>query len=516
MATILRANLKKPKLTRRGFMVGCSAAVAAMAGSRLSHVAFGSPEREPNGDIILNIFLNGGIDGLSVIPVIGGPDRAHYEAARENIAIPVTGDNAALPLDGIFGLHPAAAPLHELFQDNNLAAIQATGLPSNTRSHFDAKREMELGTPGYKSGSSGWLARLLQSATSIPDDATLPALSVGSLQPTSLSGSTEAIGISSPKDFSFSGNWRYEADQRGALRKIYGGNSWIDIAGLATLDAVDVLELGDPGNYEPSNGAEYPNDSFGRNLQAVAQMIKLQLGMQIATIELGGWDTHEYQGNDGQGYFADRLGRLARGLHAFYTDLSGGLNGADSGSRVTTIVMSEFGRTFKQNGSAGTDHGHGNMMLVMGENVNGGKVYGNWPGLTKEQLYQNRDLEITTDYRQVLSEIVMRRFENPNLGIVFPGYADHKALDLVAGTDLTPNYETTAATPSPTPQPTATSEGGGGTVPDFPSTPTPPPDQMNTPTPAPTNPGTVASPTPRPTVDPSKLDPEVFVPLVTN
>lgn len=515
MATILRSNTKRPMLTRRGFMVGCSSAIAAMAGSRLSHVAFGSPEREPTGDILLTIFLRGGIDGLSVVPVIGGSDRGHYEAARENIAIPVTGDNAALPLEGIFGLHPAAAPLYELFQDNNLAVVHATGLPSDTRSHFDAMQEMELGTPGYKSGSTGWLTRLLQSASSISDDATLPALSVGSLQPTSFAGSTEAIGMSSPKDFSFSGNWRHERDQRSALRKIYGGSSWIDLAGTATLDAVDVLELGDPGDYQPSNGAEYPNGSFGSNLQAVAQMIKLQLGMQLATIDLGGWDTHEYQGNDGQGYFGDRLGMVARGLHAFYTDLSGGLNGVNSGQRVTTIVMSEFGRTFKQNGSSGTDHGHGNVMLVMGDNVNGGKVYGDWPGLSTENLYQNRDLEITTDYRQVLSEIVMRRFANPNLGIVFPGYAEHRSLNVVAGTDLTPNYDTIAATPSPTLQPTPTSDNGVGTV-VKPPTPTPPPDVMNTPTPqpTPTQPSTGANPTP--TIDPSNLDPEVFVPLITN
>lgn len=512
MATILRSNIKRPMLSRRGFMVGCSSAIAAMAGSRLSHVAFGSPEREPTGDILLTIFLNGGIDGLNVVPVIGGDDRGHYEAARQNIAIPVTGDNAALPLEGIFGLHPAAAPLHELFQDNNLAIVHATGLPSDTRSHFDARKEMELGTPGYKTGSSGWLARLLQSATSIPENATLPALAVGSLQPASLSGSTEAIGINSPKDFSFSGHWRHERNQRAALRKIYSGNSWIDLAGTATLDAVDVLELGDPGDYQPSNGAEYPGGSFGSNLQAVAQMIKMQLGMQLATIDLGGWDTHEYQGNDGQGYFADRLGMLARGLHAFYTDLSGGPDGANSGHRVTTIVMSEFGRTFHQNGSAGTDHGHGNMMLVMGENVNGGKVYGRWPGLSTDQLYEKRDLAITTDYRQVLSEIVIRRFGNPNLGIVFPGYAEHKALDLMAGTDLTPNYDSAAATPSPTPPPTATKEGSGGTV-ELPSTPTPPPDVMNTPTPNPTQPSTNASPTP---VDTSKLEPEVFMPFVTN
>lgn len=438
------------KITRRGFMVGCSTAIAAMAGGRLSYVAMGSPEAEPNQEILVVIFLRGGMDGLSAVFPIAGADRGFYEESRENIKVPASGTNAALSLTDFFGMHPAGAPLHSLYQAQKLAVVHAAGLVSDTRSHFDAMQYMELGTPGSKSATSGWLTRHLNSTTNLPGDVIMPALSVGNLQPTSLAGSTEAIGMTSPNSFSFNGHWRYSDKMRQSLRQMYTGDTWLHSAGVETLNAIDVVEYGNPGNYTPGNGAVYPGGGFGDSLKTLAQMVKLQLGLRVATVDLGGWDTHEYQGDGGTGYFATQFGQLASGMAALYADLSND-NGTDHTKRLTMVVMSEFGRTFKQNASRGTDHGHGNMMLVLGGNVNGGQVYGQWPGLATEQLYDRRDLHITTDYRRVLSEILIRRMGNPNLGFIFPNYNDYQPIGIVAGADLTPVYNPNVPTPQPTP-----------------------------------------------------------------
>ncbi len=443
------------QLSRRGFLVGCSTAIAAMAGGRISYTAFGNAEAEPNQEILIVVFLRGGMDGLSAVFPIAGDDRGFYQESRTNIAIPVAGDNAALPLGDFFGLHPAGAPLLELYQAQKLAVVHATGLTSDTRSHFDAMQFMELGTPGSKSGTTGWLTRHLESAGNLPAEIIMPAMAAGNLSPTSLAGSNEAIGMSSPSSFSLNFHWRYSGWMRSALREMYMGDSWLHSAGQQTLNAVDVVELSNPGTYVPENGAVYPGGSFGSNLQAIAQMIKMQLGLRVATIDLGGWDTHEYQGDGGTGYFATRFGELSSGLAALYTDLSN-TAGTDHTKRMTIVVMSEFGRTFKQNASRGTDHGHGNIMLVLGGNVNGGKVHGQWPGLQADQLYDKRDLQITTDYRQVLSEILIRRMGNANLGHIFPGYASYQPLNVVAGADLAPIYQPTEPTPTPIPGATPT------------------------------------------------------------
>ncbi len=440
------------KTTRRGFLIGCSAAIASMTGG-LSFTAFGSAEDEPNQDILVVVFLRGGLDGLNVVPPLSGADRAAYEEKRPEIQVPASGENAALKLDDRFGLHPAAAPLYELYQDKRLAIVHAAGLTSDTRSHFDAMQYMELGTPDNKSSTSGWLTRHLQTAGNLPAKIIMPAMSVGSLQPTSLAGSRESIGLRSPDDFSLSSHWYYGDRQRQALRQMYAGTSWLHESGIQTLNALDVIEWSKPGSYTPGNAAVYPNNGFGRDLQSVAQMIKMQLGLRVATVDLGGWDTHEYQGNNAQGYFGGRVGELAQGLHALQTDLSNH-NGTDHTQRLTVVVMSEFGRSFGQNASQGTDHGHGNVMLVMGGKVNGGKVYGDWPGLATDQLYDNRDLDITTDYRRVLSEILIRRLGNPNLGTIFPKYADYAPLGVLQGSDIAPVY-TQESPPPPV-------DGGGG------------------------------------------------------
>lgn len=475
------------QVSRRGFMVGCSTAIAAMAGGRISYTAFGSAEDEPNNEILIALFLRGGMDGLSAVFPIAGADRGYYEQNRENIAIPVSGDDGALPLNNLLGLHPAGAPLYDLYQANKLAIVHAAGLTSDTRSHFDAMQYMELGTPNSKSATTGWLTRHLESATNLPAQIIMPAMAAGSLSPASLAGSREAIGMTSPGSFSLNTNWYYGPWMRNSLRDMYEGTTWLHAAGQQTLNALDVIELSNPGNYEPENGANYPGGSFGNNLKAIAQIIKMQLGLRVATIDLGGWDTHEYQGDHGAGYFASHFGELASGLAAFFTDLSNS-SGTDHTKRITIVVMSEFGRTFKQNASRGTDHGHGNVMLVLGGSVNGGAVHGNWPGLHTDQLYDKRDLAITTDYRRVLSEILIRRMGNPNLGYIFPGYADYQPLNLVAGADLTPIY--TPPDPTATPTPTLT----------------PPPGSTPTPT---LEPGATAPP-------PGRPEDNVYLPLVQN
>jgi uncharacterized protein (DUF1501 family) len=436
--------MSTPSLSRRNFLMGCSAAIAAMNGARLNYVAFGSPEAGGNQDIMVVIFLRGGLDGLSVLAPWDGADRGFYEAARPDIMIPTTGTNPGIMVGGMaggtgnFGLHPAMAPLVDLLTDQKLAIIHGAGLNNDTRSHFDAMALMEKGGSGGGGLSTGWLTRHLQSATNIPDDIIIPALAVGSLQPDSLVGANDAIAMSNPDDFSFYGHWNYGAAQRSAMRRMYTGSSWMQQAGLATLDAVDIVEYYLGGDYTPSNGAVYPDSGFGRQLQVLAQVVKAELGLRVATIDLGGWDTHEYQGVGNNGYFSNLLGQVAQGLNALYTDLSGS-GSTDFISRLTVVTMSEFGRRLRGNESGGTDHGHGNVMMVMGGKVTGG-LKGNWPGLAVEQLYDQADLAITTDYRRVLSEILIRRLANPQLGAIFPQYANYAPLGIVEGVDLPPVY----------------------------------------------------------------------------
>ena len=448
--------MAEKSFTRRDFMVGCSAAIAAMAGSKLNYVAFGSQAAEPNQEILVVVFMRGGCDGLNFITPLGGVDRAFYDAERQSLATP-TAELSAFDLGTLaafsgganeapgsavqLALHPNAAPLYDLYQANKLAIVHAAGLDYDNRSHFDMMEYIERGTPGQRTTASGWLTRHLESSPSLPDQIIAPALAIGNLQPSSLLASRETIGTNSLTDLQLNtGNYNWRNAQRVALRGMYNSGTWLHEAGSRTLNAVDIIEAQDVSNYIPANGATYPGSGFGNNLKSIAQMIKLQLGMRIATVDLGGWDTHEYQGNGSGGYFGGKIGELALGLSAFYADLNGA-GSENYAERMTVAVMTEFGRKLIRNESGGTDHGHGGVMLVLGGKVNGGKLYGSWPGLDngQEQLYSGRDLRITTDYRQVLSEILIRRLANPNLGYVFPGYSGYNPLDIVQGTDLPPN-----------------------------------------------------------------------------
>lgn len=413
-----------PKLTRRKFLAGCSSAIAAMVGAKLTHVVFADPSASTdiNTEVLVVVFLRGGWDALNVVLPIAGADRGYYEAAREEIKIPVSGEGAAIPLNAQFGFHPAMAPLYDLYRQNSLAIVHAAGLHYDTRSHFDAMQYIELGTPGNKLTNTGWLTRHLQTAPNLPPAILFPSLSAGSQQASSLLGDRGAVAMSDPDNFDFAPEWwDYRDAQRTAMRNMYDGDTWLYEAGTRTLNAIDIVENASPGDYHPANGAVYPGGSFGDNLQTIAQMIKMNLGLRVATIDLGGWDTHEHQSY----VLTDHLDDLARGLKALYQDLGGYTN------RLTVVVMSEFGRRVRENANYGTDHGHGGVMLVLGGHVNGGHIYGSWPGLDTAQLYDRADLAVTTDYRQVLSEIIDKRLENPNLDVIFPGYTGYSPLGIL-------------------------------------------------------------------------------------
>ncbi len=426
--------------TRRGFLVGCSAAIAGMAGSRFNTVAFGNPGDE-NCEILVSLYLRGGADGLNMVMPTAGVDRGHYEAARPDLAVPATGPDAALPLGGGFGLHPSMAPIHDLYQSNKLSIIHAVGMTSDpSRSHFDAQQFMELGTPGMTNSNSGWLTRHLQSAQNLPAEIVMPSVALGNLQQTSLRGSFETVNMSDPGSFNLNtGPSTWRSAQRKTLRNLYrGGNSWLHETGLQSLDALDIIELNIDTNYTPANGAVYPGGTFGNHLKAVAHMVKLNLGMRVATLDLGGWDTHNGQGNGSGGYFAGLVEDLAEGLKALYVDLDG--NGANNyTSRLTVVVTSEFGRRLAENADNGSDHGFGNVAWVMSGNATGG-LHGSWPGLHNDRLFDGADLAVTTDYRQILSEILMRRMGNNQLGAVFPGLPTYEPLGIVQGMDSTPIF----------------------------------------------------------------------------
>ncbi|MEM6793453.1 MAG: DUF1501 domain-containing protein [Acidobacteriota bacterium] len=422
------------KTTRRGFLAGCSAAIASYAGSRFNTLAFGDPS--DNQEILVVIFLRGGMDGINFMPPVAGPDRGRYEAARPSLQIPTSGAGAALPIDGPFGFHPAAAPLRERNQNGSLAEIQGNGMSTViNKSHFDAMQFVELGTPGEKTIPTGWLTRHLQTASNLPADVVMPALAVGGLQPLSHAGNLEAVNLTDPERFNIAnGPYDWRTQQKETLRQMFESrSSWMHDAGAKALDAVDIVEGAVTDEYAPSNGAVYPDGELGRHLQVLAQMVKLDLGIQVATVDYGGWDTHENQGASA-GTFATLVGALAESLHAFYTDLDGP-GAAAYTRRLTVVVQSEFGRELYENGDGGTEHGYGSQLFVLSGSAIGG-LHGAWPGLAPGQLVDGTDLAVTTDYRRVLSEILIRRMGNTDISTIFPGYTGYRPLGIVEGEDL--------------------------------------------------------------------------------
>jgi uncharacterized protein (DUF1501 family) len=398
-------------------MVGVIGASQSLFPRWMPQLAFRSPERMAagRGDVLVNIFLRGGMDGLSVVAPFA--EGANYYDVRPTIAVPEPGrPNGAIDLDGRFGLHPTLAPLKEIYDQQHLAIVHATGSIDPSRSHFDAMTFMEAGVPGNKTLNTGWIGRHLQAAA-WQNDSPFRAVGMGAMIPAALRGPITPLSIRSIADFHFRGREDELHRLQQAISSLYTiqapTNQLERQAGLVfkTIATLDQLQATD---YQPANGAQYPDDEFGLGLKQVAQLIKADVGLEVACVDLGGWDTHENQGTLA-GEFNTLLTTLSNGLAAFYHDLRDYMAG------VTVVTMSEFGRRAHENGSQGTDHGHGNVMFLMGGGVNGGQVHARWPGLAPEAL-DDGDLAITTDYRDVLAAVVSRRLRNPALDQIFPGY----------------------------------------------------------------------------------------------
>jgi len=419
-------------LSRRGFLFGCAA--AAFVGSRITEVVFASGPslaQSDQSDVIVSVFLRGGWDVMNVVPPIDGPDRGLYEVARPTIRIPNQGDSAALPLNDQFGLHPSMDRLYELYQAQKLAIVHAVGLNVDTRSHFEAQQYVENATPDSKTTGTGWVGRHLASLGDSLNGDLMPAVAAGDATPVTLAGAPESVAISAIDQFDL----RADPFQKAALRRLYDGTTWMHAAGAETFSAIDTIQRASASGYQPADGANYPDGEFGNNLKTIAKLIKLQVGLRAATVDLGGWDTHQAEADGAGGYLSHLVAELSNGLAAFYADLDDG-SSPSFADRMTLITVSEFGRRLAENASHGTDHGHGSGIFVLGGQVNGGHVITSWPGLQNDQLYDRADLAVTIDYRQVLSEIVVRRLGNGRLGTVFPGYKDYQPLGLVQGADV--------------------------------------------------------------------------------
>ena len=372
---------------------------------------------------LICIFQRGAADGLSMVVPHGD---ANLYRLRPNLAIAQPGRNpdSALDLDGFFGLHPSLAPLLPIYKENQMTVIHACGSPNGTRSHFDAQDYMESGAPGNKGVADGWLSRAVLAC---PEDRAklgtpFRALSVGTgALPRALQGTAGAMAIPDLKSFGVGGSAAMAANNPRASGAAAGFEAVYDTAvgdvlhgtGKESFEAIKMLKNINPATYVPANGARYPTGRFGESLKQIAQLIKADVGVEVAFAESGGWDTHAQQGQR----LTTGLREFGTGLAALYRDLGDRMND------VVIMTMSEFGRTARQNGTGGTDHGHATAFFVMGSHVNGGKVLGQWPGLAEEQLFENRDLALTTDFRAVFGEVATKHLGAQGMTRIFPGYA---------------------------------------------------------------------------------------------
>lgn len=457
--------------SRRDFLKGCCAGAAAALGTG-QVMAFFDPlavtgtQSAADGDVLVYVFLRGAIDGLHLVVPYAGADRTAYVAKRGSMAIAT--DRLRRIGTSNWAWHPRAGGgtgdtinttpkwLQKLYNNNRLGIVHATGMPTPNRSHFESQAMMELGTPGVTGGSSGWLARYLSTATGLPEPVIAPAYGFGSNLQTSLVGLDEAVGFNSAEQFRVDGfHWGWNDDNSTLanyhpahthLFPLWTGNSSLERAGRDAADALEYMRTfnfglynatSNPGGYQPGGGAEYPDGSFGTQLRNLAQMLKspLKQGLIAAAVDHGFWDTHENQGMPNPGaaghydWFGNLVEELGRGLDAFYTDLNATTIPNSGGQtlmhKVTVIVQSEFGRRFLPNASSGTDHGYGNVMLALGNKVNGGQMHGIFPGLDDGSLYEGQDVAVTTDFRQIISEALVDRMGLPigQLPQVFPGFS---------------------------------------------------------------------------------------------
>jgi len=381
-----------------------------LAGKRPAPRLTFQPVQGPKGDVLVVIFLRGGMDGLHAVPPHAD---ASYREQRPTLAIAEPGKSGgALDLDGFFGLHPDLAPLQEIYQAKQLALVHAVGSPDSTLSHFEAMQTMERGVSDGTTTASGWISRHLASLDS--DHASpIRAIAFGDVLPKSMQGSIGAMAIRNLSEFRLNVPDSWGGGFRDVLSDFYGsGPNPARVAGHETLQLLRSLEKLDAKSYQPERNAVYPKTDMGERLRQVAQLIKAEVGLEIAEVDLGGWDAHVAQPT----LMAGLMKELGGAMHAFWSDLG------DHMQRVTVVAMSEFGRRVHENSALGTDHGRGTAMFLMGGAIRGGKVYGRWPGLKNEQLDKDGNVRVTTDYRDILGEIVTRRLHNEKLGEVFPQY----------------------------------------------------------------------------------------------
>lgn len=370
------------------------------------------------GKVLICLFQRGAADALNVVVPHG--EQAYYRM-RPTISVPrpsLGATNGAIDLDGFFGLHPTLKPFKAMWSQGILAPVHAVGSPSSTRSHFDAQDYMESGTPDVKGTRDGWLNRYLATKGTCQDCATpgglFQAVSMTQQTPRIMMGPAASVAMNTIEDFTIRANGPAAAN----IEALYaGGNAdVVHAAGGDMLEAMKLLRAANPAQYAPSNGSTYPRSPFGQRLRQIAQLIKSDIGLEVAFADVGGWDTHVNQGG-ATGQLAGRLDDFATSIHALVTDLG------DRMADVVILTMSEFGRTARQNGSGGTDHGHAGCLFVIGGPVKGGRVHGKWPGLEPEQLNEGRDLALTTDFRSVFAEIVSKHLGAGRVDAIFPGYS---------------------------------------------------------------------------------------------
>jgi uncharacterized protein (DUF1501 family) len=410
-------GVRPAKFSRRYFMkqggiamVGLSTVPAFLQRAIATTPAAGKKQ-------LVVLFQRGAADGLNIVVPFAEPN---YYRMRPTIAIPQPrrGDaNTTIDLDGFFGLHPGLASLQPLFASNQLAIVHAAGSPDPTRSHFDAQDYMESGTPGIKATQDGWLDRAIGTIPE-PNASPFRAVAMGTNLPRMLQGSTGAIALPDLRQFKVQPpSVAMSNVVEGGFEAMYAQT--VDHAlhgtGTETFEAIDTLRKIDMNKFPPEHGADYPKSALGQRLQQIGVMIKANIGVEVLFVDCGGWDNHVNEGG-AQGQLANLLRDLGQSLAAFHQDMG------DRMADVVVVTMSEFGRTARENGNRGTDHGHANCIFVMGGDVQGGHVYGKWPGLDDHQLNEGRDLALTTDFRAVVSEILNRHLGVKDLAPVFPGF----------------------------------------------------------------------------------------------
>ncbi len=410
-------------ISRRAFMKAGSLALFSLGADPVFLDRAAYALRRPHGAIrgktLVCLFQRGAVDGLSMVVPAGDP---WYWRERQRIAIPRTD---LLSLDGQFALHPGLAALKPLWDRREMAIVHAVGSPATTRSHFDAQDYMESGTPDRKSTTDGWANRYCRHADAHADTP-FRAVAFGPQLPRTLAGPAPTLAIDDLRTFGMrAARAGGEARLARAFESLYEGSATGLVASSSAegFDALRMLKAANPATLEPANGARYPRGRLGTSMQQIAQLIRSDLGLEIAFADVGGWDTHVNQGA-AQGQLGTRLDELAGSIAAFTTDLG------DRMRDVVVLTMSEFGRTVRENGTGGTDHGHGTAMFVIGGDVHGGEVFGRWPGLAPEARFEARDLAVTTDFRALFGEVLNSHLGPTDISRVFPGFQAEGKLGL--------------------------------------------------------------------------------------